>query len=153
MDKVFPSDFRHKPQTVKERTMKKVMYSLMAAGLLCIIGFTGMEQSRAASEAELRPTQKAMQARAGWLKTMGANLDAMKYEEVGKDAAALAAQTDAAGQKLPDPLAKELTMKISTLATAMADAAGKKDGETAKTKLAEIKATCGDCHAKIRDKK
>jgi hypothetical protein len=44
-------------------------------------------------------------------------------------------------------------MKISTLATAMADAAGKKDGETAKLKLAEIKATCGECHAKIHDKK
>jgi hypothetical protein len=133
--------------------MKKVMYSLLTAGLLCVIGFAVVQQSRAASETELRPAQIAMQARSGWLKSMGANLDAMKYEEVGKDATALAAQTDAAGQKLPDPLAKELTMKISTLATAMADAAGKKDGETAKMKLAEIKATCGECHTKIRDKK
>jgi hypothetical protein len=133
--------------------MKKMMYSLLAAGLLCVIGFAGAGRSQAATETELRPTQKAMQARAGWLKTMGANLDEMKYEEVGKDAAALASQTAAAGEKLPDPLAKELTMKVSTLATAVATAAGKKDGETAKIKLAEIKATCGECHAKIRDKK
>lgn len=133
--------------------MKKVMYSLLTAGLLCVIGYAGTPKSLTAAETELRPAQKAMQARAGWLKSMGANLDAMKYEEVGKDAAALAAQTDAAGQKLPDPLAKELTMKISTLATAVAESAGKKDGETAKMKLAEIKATCGECHLKIRDKK
>jgi hypothetical protein len=133
--------------------MKKIMYSLLAVGLVCGIGFVGAERSRAAGETELRPSQKAMQARSGWVKSMTENLAAMKYEEVGKDATALASQTDAAGQKLPDPLAKELTMKVSTLATAVATAAGKKDGETAKMKLADIKATCGECHTKIRDKK
>ena len=133
--------------------MKKMMYSLLAIGLLCVIGFAGTERSQAAAETVLRPTQKAMQARAGWLKAMTENLDAMKFKEVKKDAKALASQTAAAGKKLPDPLAKELTLKVSTLATAVADAAGKKDGTTAKTKLAEVKATCGECHAKIRDKK
>jgi hypothetical protein len=146
-------DLQIQPQPGKEQTMKKTMYSLLAIGLLCVIGFAGAERSQAAAETELRPTQKAMQARAGWLKTMTANLDAQKYGDVKKDAKALASQTSAAGKKLPDPLAKELTMKVSTLATAVATAAGKKDGETAKTKLAEIKATCGECHAKIRDKK
>jgi cytochrome c556 len=34
-----------------------------------------------------------------------------------------------------------------------ADAAGKKDGGAVKMKLAEVKATCDECHAKIRDKK
>ena len=84
---------------------------------------------------------------------MTANLDARQYGEVIKDAKALAPQTAATGEKLPNPLAKELTLGISTLATGVAEAAGKKDGETAKMKLAEIKATCGECHAKIRDKK
>jgi hypothetical protein len=134
--------------------MKKMMYSLLAIGLLCVVGFAGTERSQAATETTvLRPTQKVMQARAGWLKAMTENLDAMKFKEVKKDAKALASQTAAAGKKLPDPLAKELTLKVSTLATAVADAAGKKDGNTAKTKLAEVKATCGECHAKIRDKK
>jgi hypothetical protein len=133
--------------------MKKLTYSLLAIGLLCVIGFAGTDRSRAASETELRPSQKMMQERAGWLKAMTANLDAMKYKEVKKDAKALSSQTAAAGKKLSDPLAKELTMKVSTLSKAVADAATKKDGATAKTKLAEVKATCGECHAKIRDKK
>ena len=46
-----------------------------------------------------------------------------------------------------------LAGKVSSLASATGEAAGKKDGETVKIKLAEIKATCGECHAKIRDKK
>ena len=133
--------------------MKKMMYSLLAIGLLCVVGFAGTERSQAAAETELRPSQKAMQARAGWLKDMTANLDAKKYADVKKDAKALAAQTSAAEKKLSDPLAKELTTKLSTQATAVATAAGKKDGETVKMKLAEVKATCGECHAKIRDKK
>lgn len=134
--------------------MKKMMYSTLATGLLCITTFASAQSSQpAAATTELRPTQIIMQARAGWMKAMNANLTAMKYEDVSKDAAALASQTGAAAQKLSNPLAKELTMKISTLAAATVDAAGKKDGETVKIKLAEIKATCGECHAKIRDKK
>jgi hypothetical protein len=133
--------------------MRKAIYPLLMAGLLCGLCIIEAQKSHAAGEPELRPSQIAMQARSGWIKSMGTNLEAMKYEDVGKDAAALAAQTEAAGQKLADPVAKELTMKLSSLASAVADAAGKKDAGTAKMKLAEIKATCGECHAKIRDKK
>lgn len=132
--------------------MKKTIYSLLALGLICFAAIAGAQSGQPAAGTELRPSQKAMQARSGWLKAMNANLAARKYEEVGKDAAALAAQTSAAGQKLPDPLARDLTLKISSLATAVAAAAGKQDGETVKVKLAEIKATCGECHTKIRDK-
>lgn len=133
--------------------MKKTVYSLLAIGVFCVVGFAGVQCSQATSETELRPLQKAMQARAGWVKAMTANLDTMKYAEVKKDATDLASQANSMGEKNPNPLAKELTMKLSTQATALADTAGKKDGATAKTKLAEVKATCGECHAKIRDKK
>ena len=133
--------------------MKKMVYSLLAVGLLCVVGFAGVQRSQAASETELRPMQKAMQARAAWVKAITANLDTMKYAEVKKDATDLAAQASTMAEKNPNPLAKELTLKLSTQATALADAAGKKDGGTAKSKLAQVNATCGECHAKIRDKK
>lgn len=133
--------------------MKQTMCSLVALGLLCFAAAAGAQSGQPAAGTELRPSQKAMQARSGWLKAMTENLAVRKYEEVGKDAAALAAQTSAAGQKLPDPLARELTLKVSALATAAAEAAGKRDGETVKAKLAEIKSTCGECHTKFRDTK
>ncbi len=133
--------------------MKKSLYMLLATSLFCITTGALADNIQPAVSTELRPTQKAMQARAGWMKDMNANLTAMKFAEVGKDATALATQTDSIGKTLPNPLAKELTLKISTAATAVADAAGKKDGATVKMKLAEVKATCDECHAKIRDKK
>jgi hypothetical protein len=133
--------------------MKKMMSVMFVIGLLCVIGFAGAEKGQAAAKTEMRPLQKTMQARSGWIKDMTVNLEAKKYSKVKKDAKALASQTGAMGKKIPNPLAKELTLKVSTLATAMANAAGKKDGETAKMKLAELKATCDECHAKIRDKK
>jgi hypothetical protein len=133
--------------------MKKMLYSLLAIGLLCVPGFAGAEQSQATATTALRPTQKAMQARAGRLKAMTENLDVKKYRKVKNQAKALASETAAAGVRLPDSLARELTMNVSTLATAVADAAGRKDGETARIKLAGIKAACGECHARIRDKK
>ncbi len=102
---------------------------------------------------ELRPAQKAMQARSGWMKAMGENLAAKKFDEVAKDAEALAAQTKKIGDTHPNPLGKELTLKISALAKGAAEAAGKKDESVVKAKLGEIKATCSECHAKIRDKK
>ncbi len=84
---------------------------------------------------------------------MNANLAEMKYEEVAKDADALSSQTAGIAEKLGNPLAKELTMRVSTLASEVRNAAVKQGGDTVKMKLAEIKATCGECHAKIRDKK
>jgi len=133
--------------------MKKSLYMLLATSLFCITTGALADNTQPTVITELRPTQKAMQARAGWVKDMNINLTAMKYAEVATAATALAAQTDSIGKTLPNPLAKELTLKVSTAATAVADAAGKKDGATVKIKLAEIKATCEECHAKIRDKK
>ena len=134
--------------------MKKTLYMLLATSLLCITtGALAADSSQSTAGTELRPMQKAMQARAGWLKDMNANLAAMKYVEVTRDAKALATQTDAAGKTLPNPVAKELTMKLTAYAMAVADAADKKDGAVAKLRLADVKATCDECHAKIRDKK
>ena len=129
--------------------MKKTLYVLLATGLFCI---TTNALADTAPSTELRPSQKAMQARSAWVKGMSANSAAMKYEAVAQDATALAAQTETIGKTQSNPLAKELTMKLSSSATAMATAATKKDGEAVKMKLADIKAVCAECHAKIRDK-
>jgi hypothetical protein len=134
--------------------MKKTMYSLLAVSLFCISTYALADNSQqSAAGMELRPAQKAMQARSGWIKAMSTNLDEKKFEEVGKDAASLAAQTSAAGEKMDNPLAKELTLKLSSQAKAIVDAAAKKDSASITMKIAEIKATCGECHTKIRDKK
>jgi cytochrome c556 len=102
---------------------------------------------------ELRPTQKAMQARQAWLAAMNKNLAANDYAAVAKDAKALSDQTKKAGEGLTNPLAKELTLAISSLAKEASVAAGRKDGKTVRAKLDGIKGNCGECHAKIRDKK
>lgn len=102
---------------------------------------------------ELRPLQKIMQARAAWVKAMNENLTAKKFDAVARDAEALSAQAKKVGDSAPNPLAKELHLKVSALAKATAEAAAKQNSETVKTKLGEIKATCAECHAKIRDKK
>ena len=133
--------------------MKKMVYFLLAIGLLCVIGSVEVQRGQADSETELRPAQKAMRARAGWVKAITANLDTMKYAEVKRDAMDIASQASTMGEESPNPLAKELSMKLSTQAKAIADAADKKDGATAKIRLVEVNATCGECHARIRDKK
>ncbi len=102
---------------------------------------------------ELRPSQKIMQARQAWLTAMTENLGANKFEAVAKDAGELAAQTKKVGDNLPNPLAKELTLAISFLAKDISAAANKEDGKTINVKLEDIKGKCGECHAKIRDKK
>jgi cytochrome c556 len=102
---------------------------------------------------ELRPAQKLMQARVAWMSAMSENLGAKNFEAVTKDADALAAQTEKVGEKLANPLGKELTLAISSLAKEISIAAAAKDGDTIKVKLGEIKGKCGECHAKIRDKK
>ena len=133
--------------------MKKSLYMLLATSLFCITTGALAEIGQPTITTELRPMQKIMQTRVGWMKDMQTNLTAMKYAEVGKDATALANQTDLIGKTLTNPLAQNLTLKISSAATAVANAAGKQDGNTIKMKLADIKATCDECHAKIRDKK
>ncbi|MBU1711789.1 MAG: hypothetical protein KKD47_01670 [Proteobacteria bacterium] len=102
---------------------------------------------------ELRPAQKLMQARAAWLTAMNENLVANKFEAITKYADELAAQTNKVGENIPNPIGKELTLAISSLAKDISVAATKKNGETVKVKLGEIKGKCGECHAKIRDKK
>ncbi len=121
--------------------------------LLAVVVAASVVYASEPAKPELRPTQKAMQARAGWMKAMGENLAAKKFVDVAKDAEALAGQTKKIGENHPNPLAKELTLKVSGLAKATAEAAGKQDEAAIKAKLGEIKATCAECHAKIRDKK
>jgi len=129
--------------------MKKII-ALLSVAIFAIAVF-----AFAAGDAkqELRPAQKIMQARVAWLTAINENLGAKKFEAVTKDAGELAAQTKKVGKNLPNPLAKELTLAISSLAKDISVAAAKKDGDTIKVKLGEIKGKCGECHAKIRDKK
>ena len=94
-----------------------------------------------------------MQARAAWMGAMTENLAAKKFEAVAKDATELAAQTKKGGESNPNPLGKELTLAIASLAGDVSAAAAKQDGDTVKAKLGEIKGKCGECHTKIRDKK
>ena len=102
---------------------------------------------------ELRPTQKLMQARLAWMTAMQANLGTKKFEAVAKDADELAAQTKKVGESHPNPLAKELTLAVSSLAQEVSASAAKQDGETVKAKLGDIMGKCSECHIKIRDKK
>lgn len=122
--------------------------------LLTIAIFAAAVLAYAAGEAqELRPTQVVMQARAAWVKAMNENLGAKNFEAIVKDADGLAAQTKKIGDGHPNPLAKELTLAVSSLAKEVSAAAAKKDDEAVKAKLGALKDKCGECHAKIRDKK
>ncbi|MCK9196294.1 MAG: hypothetical protein M0P16_04855 [Syntrophales bacterium] len=102
---------------------------------------------------ELRPAQKIMQARVAWLTAMNKNLGAKYFAAVAKDADDLAAQTKKVGENIQNPLGKELTLAISSLAKDISTASAKQDGDTVKVKLGEINGKCSECHAKIRDKK
>ncbi len=129
--------------------MKKIIFLLSVAIFTVAIFAFAAEDTKP----ELRPAQKLMQARAAWLTAMNENLGANKFEVITKDADGLAAQTSKVGENIPNPLGKELTLAISSLAKDISVAAAKKNGETVKVKLGEIKGKCGECHAKIRDKK
>jgi hypothetical protein len=125
--------------------MKKVIV-LMVVGMFIVAAL-------AFAAEELRPSQKVMQARLGWMTAMKENLGAKKFEAVAQAAGEMAAQTKNIGEGLLNPLAKELTLAISSLSMDITAAVAKQDGETIKAKLAEIKGKCDECHAKIRDKK
>lgn len=86
-----------------------------------------------------------MQARKAWLAAI--------FEAVAKDADDLAAQTKKVGENQSNPLGKELTMAISSLAKDVSAAAANQDSDTVKAKLGKINDKCSECHAKIRDKK
>lgn len=133
--------------------MKRTWGSVLAAGMLSLAVLVFAISETNAAETELRPSQKLMQARAAWLKSMTENLAAKMFDGVKADAQALAGQADAAAQKLDNPLAKELTLKVSTLAAALAGAANAKDEAAVASGLGDIKATCSECHAKICGKK
>lgn len=129
--------------------MKKII------ALLSFAIFAAALMAFAADDAkpEMRPAQKLMQARKAWLASMSENLGAKNFDAIAKDAGELAAQTQKTGENNPNPLGKELTLAISSLAKDISVAAAKQNGDTVKARLGEIKEKCGECHAKIRDKK
>ena len=129
--------------------MKKVIALLSVAIFTAAIFAFAAEDTKS----ELRPAQKVMQARVAWLAAINKNLSAKNFEAVAKDANELSAQTKRVGENLTNPLGKELDLAISLLAKDVSAAAAKKNGDVVKVKLGEIKAKCGECHAKIRDKK
>ena len=102
---------------------------------------------------ELRPAQKIMQARAASLTAMNKNLEVKNFKAIIKDADEMAAEGVVTAKKLDNPLAKQITMDSAALAKDISKAAAKGDAQTIKIKLGEIKAKCGECHVKIRDKK
>lgn len=129
--------------------MKKII------ALLSVAIFATAVFAFAAGDAkpELRPAQKVMQARVAWLGAINDNLGSKNYDAVSKNAEDLAAQTKKGGESIQNPLGKELTLAISSLAKDLSAAAAKKDDAAVKAKLGEIKGKCGECHVKIRDKK
>jgi cytochrome c556 len=129
--------------------MKKII-ALLSVAIFTVAIFAFAAED---TTPELRPAQKIMQARVAWLTAINENLGAKKFEAITKDADELAAQTKKVGENIPNPLGKELTLAISSFAKDISAAAAKQDGETIKVKLGEIKGKCGECHAKIRDKK
>jgi cytochrome c556 len=129
--------------------MKKII-ALLSVAIFTIAVFAFATED---TKPELRPAQKIMQARVAWLTAINENLGAKKFEAITKDADELAAQTKKVGENIFNPLGKELTLAISSFAKDVSAAAAKQDGETIKVKLGEIKGKCGECHAKIRDKK
>ena len=129
--------------------MKKIIVLLsIAIFAITIFAFAAED-----TKPELRPARKVMQARVAWLAAINKNLGAKNFEAVAKDANELSAQTKRVGENLTNPLGKELDLAISLLAKDISAAAAKKNGDVVKVKLGEIKAKCGECHAKIRDKK
>jgi len=129
--------------------MKKII-ALLSVAIFTIAIFAFAAED---TKPELRPAQKIMQARVAWLTAINENLGAKKFEAITKDADELAAQTKKVGENIPNPLGKDLTLAISSFAKDISVAAAKQNGETVKAKLGEIKGKCGECHAKIRDKK
>jgi cytochrome c556 len=129
--------------------MKKII-ALLSIAIFAIAIFAFAAED---IKPELRPAQKVMQARVVWLAAINKNLGVKNFEAVAKDANELSAQTKRVGENLTNPLGKELDLAISLLAKDVSAAAAKKNGDVVKVKLGEIKAKCGECHAKIRDKK
>ena len=77
-----------------------------AITLLSVVAAASVVYASEPAKPELRPAQKAMQARAGWMKAMGENVAAKKFDAVARDAEALAGQTQKIGENHPNPLGK-----------------------------------------------
>ena len=103
-----------------KKTLALLTFAVFAAAVLAY--------AAGESKPELRPSQVAMQARAAWIKAMNSNLGEKQFEAIVKDADALAAQTKKVGDGQSNPLAKELTLAVSSLATEASAAAAKNDG-------------------------
>ena len=132
--------------------MKKIVV-LSAIYIFALAVFTVAAKDAEKHSHDSNAIHKLMHARQAWLVAMTRNLDAKKFDAVAKDADALSEQTRDVGEKHPNPLGKEITLAISTLAKDIAMAAASQNSEAVKGKLGEIKAKCGECHAKFRDKK
>jgi len=129
--------------------MKKIIVFLSIAFFaIAVLAFAAETAKK-----ELRPAQKLMQGRAAQMGTMNKALGAGDFKAVAKNADELAAESKMNGEKLPNPLAKDITLAMSVLAKDASVAAAKGDAATVKTKLEGIKGKCGECHVKIRDKK
>ena len=128
--------------------MKKRISLLVAIMLVAVAAVCTAEEAKP----EMKPITKVMLARLGWVQSITKNIAYSNYEGVAKDANELAAQTKKVGEASPAAFNKEKNLTVSGLATAMAEAAAKKDGVTVSTKFGEILGTCNSCHAKLRDK-
>jgi hypothetical protein len=128
--------------------MKKyIAFLFIAIFISAVMAYAAEEKKQ-----ELRPAQKIMQARATWPTAMNKNLEAKNFKAIIKDADDMAAEAVKTAGKLDNPLAKQITMDSAALAKDVSKAAAIGDVQTVKTKLGEIKAKCGECHVKIRDK-
>ena len=128
--------------------MKKLISLLAALALTVAAVAVAADEPKP----DAKPITKVMLARLGWVQSLTKNIAYSNYEAIAKDANDLAAQTKKVGEAAPAAFNKEKNLAISGLATAMADAAGKKDGATVTAKFGEILGTCNACHAKLRDK-
>jgi cytochrome c556 len=105
----------------------------------------------ATAQAELRPIQKIMQARAGWMKAMSQNLASKNLAEVTKDAEDLSKQAAKVAEN-GEGERKVFNQRVADQAKAVAEAAVGGDEVVIKARLGDLKNTCADCHAKFRDK-
>ena len=128
--------------------MKKIIVFLSVA----IFAIVALAFAAETVKKELNPAQKIMQARAAQLTVMYKALGAGDFKAVAKNADELAAESKMTGEKLPSPLAKDITLAMSALAKDASAEAAKDDVAGVKTKLEGIKGKCGECHVKIRDK-
>ena len=129
--------------------MKKIIVFLSVA----IFAIAVLAFAAETAKKELSPAQKLMQARAAQLTAMNKALGAGDFKTVAKNADELAAESKMNGDKLPSPLAKDITLAMSVLAKDASAEAAKGDAAGVKTRLEGIKGKCGECHVKIRDKK